>query len=559
MTISPWTTLSDAGDLSGARIALRAAFEGGALGARDAARAAEALGDVPLALRAWQIVVRDEPSEPAAWYALGQLHDARGDGPRAAECRKRARALGSDDAEGEVAAEAPSFDTPTEATPLASDGPSDADLIRFAALFAGREGVHARMWKGADGHGYSPVERTLGPDLLRHHVAGEETLGIYLVRVDNSVTLCCFDLDVTKRAMQDVLGDADATRRLRADLAEEGVEMARRLRGLGLDPLFVDSGWKGRHLWCFLPSPQPASDVLRWGQAMVAALRPSSPRLAVEFFPKQSRVSTDGLGNLVKLPLALHLVSGRRAVLLDEEGRAVTDPWPRLRSIRRVALPTPPVAMAPAVPGPPDVVPFAPALGPSDWTEADFEASPEVGPVYNGCPVIRSLIEQAIRERRLSRDEAVVLEHSLGHGPDGVRAVNYATSRIPGWPAELRMQSPHRGSPVSCQRVRQRVPNHARKVGCDCPFTLKPGEYANPLLHRQELHPKPRDPGLDDLLEQLARAEDRLRTVRAELASLRSRAAQKLKEIPGGRWAVRGGEWALVDEDGTPALRWTPG
>ena len=140
-----------------------------------------------------------------------------------------------------------------------------------------------------------------------------------------------------------------------------------------------------------------------------------------------------------------------------------------------------------------------------DFSEADFEASPEVGPVFRGCAVVRSIIEQTLRERRITRDEAVVLAHSLGHGPDGVRAVNYVFDRVPGMAAELKMGSPHRGSPVSCQRVRQRVPDHARKVGCDCPFTPRPGEYANPLLHRTEVRSARPDAGgasLDELLEQ---------------------------------------------------------
>lgn len=550
MTTRPWHTLALDGNLAAARIALRQAFEDGAIPGREAAVAGASLGDVTLSLRAWQVVVRDEPADAGAWIALAELHEARGDEPRARECQRKAAALNG---------AAPDEPAPDESIEQASaDGPADADLVRLAALFTGREGVHARMWKGPDGHGYSPVERTLGPDLLRHHLAGEETLGIYLVRVDDTVTLCCFDLDVTKRAMQEVLGDPVATRRLREELATAGVELARRLRGLGLDPLFVDSGWKGRHLWCFLPSPEPAADVLRWGQAMVAALRPASPHLAVEFFPKQGRVTPGNLGNLVKLPLGLHLVSGRRALLLDDEGRPLPDPWRRLRAVRRVPLPSPPAPLPAVAHVESTAMPFTPAPGPSDWSEADFDASPEVGPVYAGCPVIRSIVEQAIRDRRLSRDESVVLEHSIGHGPDGVRAVNYTMSRVPGWPAELRMQSPHRGSPVSCARVRQRVPDHARRVGCDCPFTLRPGEYANPLLHRAELHPRARDTGLDDLLEQLARAEDRARTVRAELAALRARAAERLAQVPGGRWAVRGGEWMLEDEDGVAALRWLP-
>ncbi len=521
---------------------LRAAFEAGSIPAREVARRAEAQGDLTLALRALQVVVRDNPLDRDAWLALAELHEARGDSARADECRRRA---------GVEPVESPS--------PVVNDGggPTDADLLRFCELFSGREGVHARMWRGDDGsHGYSPVEQPLSPDLARLHARGEHTLGIYLVRVDNTVTCCCFDLDVTRRAIQSVVGDAERTRALRAELAAAGLDLYTRLRELGLDPLFVDSGWKGRHYWVFLPRPQPAADVLRWGQAMVAALRPRSTSLSLEFFPKQATVSKDGMGNLVKLPLARHLVSGRRAELLDPDSKPVADPWARLRQVRRVPLPTAPEPLPAVVdPGEPETAPFAPAPGPGDWTEADYEANAEVGPVYRGCAVIRSIVEQALRERRLSRDEAVVLEHSLGHGADGVRGVNYALDRVPGWPADGRMQSPHRGSPISCQRIRQRAAGHARRVGCDCHFEERPGEYPNPLLHRREIHPHKHDPTLDDAVEALARAEDRLRTIRGEVQALRAQVAEKLARVPGRRWAGRGGEWVLVDDDGVADLR----
>lgn len=555
MPTATWSDLHDAGDFAGARVALRERFEAGDISAREAAIAAERAGDVTLALRAWQMVLRDHPDDLGAWAALAALHEARGDQARAQDCRKRAGA-----ASPSTSSAPPHEPTGHTEAPLGEDSaPSDADLIRFAALFSGREGVHARMWRNADGHGYSPVEQSLSPEILRAHVAGDMTLGVYLVRSDNTVTCCCFDLDVTKRAIQDVLGDAERTRALRSEMAAEGVTLCRRLRALGLDPLFVDSGWKGRHLWCFLPSPVPADTVLTWGRAMVTALRPTSPRLAIEFFPKQATVSRDGVGNLVKLPLGLHLGSGRRAVLLGDDGTLHPSPWSRLRGIRRCALPEAPDAPPLTSPPGPDAAPFSPAPGPGDWLEADFEASPEVGPIYRGCPVIRSIVEQALRERRLDRDEAVVIEHSLGHLPDGVRAVNYVLDRVPGYPAEMRMGSPHRGSPISCQRIRQRAPGHARRVGCDCPFTPRPGEYANPLLHRAETTPRKADPTLDDTFEQLARAEDRLRTVHVEVQHLRAMASRRLADVPGRRWAVRGGEWTLVDEDGVASLRWTGG
>ncbi|MES2644195.1 MAG: CRISPR-associated primase-polymerase type A1 [Myxococcota bacterium] len=540
------------GDLVAARTALLEALASPApADPAGLARVAEGLGEATLAMRAWQLVLRQAPDDAVAWSALAELHQERGDRERAAVCRKRAGLVVPDAVEPE---EPP-------ADPHA-DEPSDSDLVRYCHLYSGREDLHARMWRNGAEVGYSPVEAPLTPELVRAHLAGSMTLGLYLVRADDTCSVVCFDIDATKAAIAAVATDPAAARSLRQELAAEGARWLTELRALGLDPILEDSGWKGRHLWCFLPAPVPAEAVCAWGKAVASALRPGSPRLAIESFPKQGKLRAGGVGNLVKLPLGLHLRSGRRSVLLDDAGDPLPSPMARLRQVRRIPLPTVPVS-PPSGAAPPATVradsepPVVPMALPGAWSEADFDASPHVGPVMRGCAVIRATIEGALAERRLSRDAAVVLAHSLGHLPDGVRAVNYAYERVPGFPTELRMGAPHRGSPVSCARVRQRLHDVATRVGCDCVLPVRPGQYAHPLLHTDlEAARKPAARSLEETLEALARAQDRLRQVQEELGRLRAEAVEGLGRVPGGRWAVSGGEWVLEDDEGVPSLRW---
>lgn len=521
-------------------------------GHAEEARLAERLGLSTAAIRAWQLALRDDPADRAAWGALYELYTERGEPERAASCRASLARLGV------------SLDErPPNEAPLdeALPGPNDADLVRFVHLFAGREDVHARMWRDAKrGVGYSPIEGGLSPELARAHLEGRVTLGVYPVRHDDTVSFFVLDLDATRPAMEAAQGDAVKTRALRALIAEEGRRLLRALRELGLRPIFEDSGQKGRHLWCFLPTSTPAEEVCAFGRAALASLWPRDTSLHLEFFPKQARVAEGGVGNLIKLPLGLHLGSGRRSLLLDDQGEPLADPHAALRAVVRVplsaltALPEPlPTPVLPAEPPRPTLS----ASGERPWSEADFDAHPQVAAVLSACPVLREVVRGALAERALSRDAAVVLEHTLGHLPAGVRACNYLFERVPGFPAGTRLGAPHRGSPTSCAKIRARLPDLAQR--CACTFPDAPGQYPHPLRHLDAAAPAPPPaPSLDELLLAYARALDRARQVAEEELRLRRAAVAALGRIPGGRWSVQGGEWRLEGSAELPELCWVP-
>lgn len=541
-----------AGDEEGAARQLReriAARQDAPDGHEEEARLAERLGLSTVAVRAWQLVLRDHPQQASAWEALARLHEERGDLARAKACR---------DALVDLGAEAPAAEAPPAPEPP-PPGPSDADLIRFAHLFQGREGVHARMWHDpARGVGYSPVRQQLTPELVRSHLDGALTLGVYPVRRDDTVCWFVLDMDIRKPALERARGDALRTSALREAVHAEGLSLLRRARALGLAPLLEDSGFKGRHLWCFLPEPTPAQEVLRLAPTLLAALRPQHPDLHLELFPKQGRVSPDGLGNLVKLPMGLHLRSGRRSVLLDDEGQPSRDPFARLRAVEARPLPelgeAPPPPPAPTAPPSP---PAPPPVEPSSWTEADFDTSPEVGAVLRGCATLRALVDGALKEKALDSVGVLALTHTLGHLAEGPRACNHLFDRLPDFPQEARMGAPLRGNPVSCGKLRRRLPELVATLPCDCSFAEGPGRYAHPLRHLEDLaEPAPRARTLDQLLDTYVRQQQRLSELEAELDGLRAQLVEALERVPGARWPYQGGEWRVESDGGLPVLRW---
>lgn len=543
------------GDLPGAIATLKAHIESqlDADEGHDAsARLAELAGHAPLAVRAWQLHLRDHPKDLAAWEALAELHAERGDHARMNACRERLVALGGASVEEPAVSAEPATPPPGQ--------PTDIDVVRFVDLFAGREDHHARMWHDPQrGTGYSPVKGPLTPNLVRAHLDGAITLGAYNLRLDGCVTWACLDLDMTKKAIEGLAGRRDRARELRDRQRGEALRIRDGLRAAGLSPLLEDSGRKGFHLWLFLPEPTPAEVVRERLLPLAGQLAPRDPDLSLEVFPKQDGVRSGGLGNLVKLPLGVHLRSGRRCPLLDDQARPVSDPWPVLRAVKRRALPSiaPELPEPPAAPSPVPEKPPVPVVSDPGWCEARFETSPEVAPVLDGCPLLRATVDKIMHTRSASRDEVISLQHSLGHLSDGVEAVNWLTDRIAGFPGNERMGSPHRGSPISCAKLRKRLKHLSTTASCDCTFPDKPGEYPNPLRHLEHRpSPRKRTPNLDELLTDVARQQARFDEAQRELDTLRRRAIASLQELPGASWEVEGGTWSVEREDGIPVLVW---
>jgi hypothetical protein len=581
-------------------------------GHADWARLCEEAGLVTLAFREWQLALRDEPTHEEAAWRLAQSYRERGDLSRAARllegllARQPARqewlaalvdvlrddgalALARTALERAVAAGlAPAVATALSArlAPVAEDSPpagepsapGDADLVRFQALFSGREDTHARQWSRPGGEtGYTPVREPLTPAVVRNHLLGTFTVGVYPIRLDGTCTFFALDLDISRAALERASAEPAVARQLRDAVRGEGLRLLGVLRELGPGPLFEDSGYKGRHYWVFLEQPETAEVLHRLGRLLLSRLSAGlAEGLHLEFFPKQAGLKGQGLGNLIKLPLGTHRRTGRRALLLDDDGRPLADPFDALRRVQRLSREvlyrlierlagegsvTPPPATAaeaspvPATPGPPP-----PQPGPA-WTEADFEADPAMRHLLAHCPVLAELKRTVDQHRRLSHEEQLVLIHTLGHLPAGPQAVNYLLSRCLDVGAEKLLKSQLRGHPVSCPSIRKKIGHITRKVACNCTFEQAPDRYPTPVLHLLGLPQRPAAPAAaGDAPQALALRFGALTRKRDEVQrdwdEMRRALVAMLRALPERTIVCPGGRYQLVEEQGVEELCW---
>lgn len=457
---------------------------------QQAAVAAEERGDLDAAVLELNLALRAQPSDVRVLWHLAEIRLDQGQLDRARRCLRRilelvpshpeaVQLLASMDA-GRAApptsdddGEAPSPPGTEAASPLA-----DTDVLGFALTFAGRDGVYARQWASPTGKtGYSPVHEPFTPAVARRHLDGEITVGVYPVRHDYTSRWLCLDIDITVAARR-----AARTREARRQLDALAHDTARKLLDilarLHLPGLIEDSGGKGRHVWVLFEAPLPAVAAKRIGQHAVSLLDEVNRDVQVEVFPKQSRnLAPDQLGNLVKLPLGLHRGSQRRSTFLSPDGQVAREPLrvlaeqPRasLAELRGVLAGLGPSAAAHATqPGEPTSAAWPDIAVPSYRLVLD----PEAAHLRSRCSVLRTLVERTIERRVISSHERNVVTYTLGHLSRGADAVNEVLSAALNVSPQDLLKRPLRGHPMSCPKIRSRVPSWPPRwdaIACSTP------------------------------------------------------------------------------------------
>jgi hypothetical protein len=170
---------------------------------------------------------------------------------------------------------------------------SDRLVNGFAAQVIGRWTDYAVQ--RADGR-YVRVGQHLTPALVGRHLAGEITIGTYVVDELGRCGYAVFDADQPDGLV--VLAGVQG-----------------RLAAAGI-PSVLEASRRGGHLWVLLRQWVSAA----WVRAQMQPFCPPG----VELYPKQDALSGAGYGSLIRVPLGVHRLTGRRyPLVLWQQGRAV--------------------------------------------------------------------------------------------------------------------------------------------------------------------------------------------------------------------------------------------
>lgn len=481
------------------------------------ARLAQAAGDAATALAVLERITTEMPSFTDAWRERVALLELLGKNQRVGEVTEPHAEASSGGCPSDLGDAVPWKEEET-AEPGGSEedfsqveGPfwehrrREAALARYMELFQGREDCFARQWvdrqKGSQG--YVPVRRPMEVSDVLDHVQGRKTYGIYLLQQDSRVRLGVLDVDlqVTLRSAEAVAKKRDLVRREQRFLLTRLLETA---KAWHLPCLVEFSGGKGFHFWFFLEEPLPAGLVRSVLQRLAARIQPDLSCFHLEVFPKQDRLEGKGLGNLVKLPLGIHRLTGRPSYFLNTRDRSVDGQLAVLEKVRRIPAGVFQELGSTREGGAVYVHPKR-----ERWA-AEY---PELAVLEERCTALGQILLECRQHRSLPLRAEKILIGTLGFLPRAKVLLHHVFQFLPEYnPHYVDYQlSRLRGSPVGCRKIH-------RLMGMDltlCDFGPDI-RYPHPLLHWpdwKEPEGAPKAERVENLRDALDALKDAVRLV----------------------------------------------
>ena len=228
-------------------------------------------------------------------------------------------------------------------------GTAEQRIALFRSLFRGRDDVYAIRWESADGRsGYMPKAdrdwksylsakdeeckkvdrltrkfRPLTDDVVRAHLVGEHTVGIYPLLQEETCWLLAVDFD-KKTWQKDATAFLAVCHELKVPAA---LERSR-------------SG-NGGHVWIFFERAISATTARKLGCAILTRTMESRHQVGLDsydrFFPNQDTMPKGGLGNLIALPLQKGPRAHGNSVFVDANFHPYPDQWGFLASLGKIS------------------------------------------------------------------------------------------------------------------------------------------------------------------------------------------------------------------------------
>lgn len=346
---------------------------------------------------------------------------------------------------------------------------------RYLELFSGREDCFARQWvdKPKNKQGYVPVRRSLEPQDLEDHFKGHKTYGMYLLKSDGSVKTAVIDVDLRKDFREKNLKSDDRSL-VKRELYYCIERIAELSEQAGLRPLIEFSGGKGYHFWYFFEipvKPQKARPVLgKIKQAIAGDLS----AFTIEVFPKQDHLRGKGLGNLVKLPLGVHRLTGKRSYFIKCHNQAIEA---QLDFLSKVELADPEKLNIVDNGGKDKMVFIHPR-----W-EKWAKSYPELYALESKCPPLSQIIAACRNAKSLTVREEKILFQTIGFLPRSKTLLHHLLSSLTDYNPHLvdYKLSRIRGTPLGCRRIHSLLSYTGDLCHLEISF-----DYQHPLLHLDE-------------------------------------------------------------------------
>lgn len=355
----------------------------------------------------------------------------------------------------------------------------------FMERFSGKEDAFARQWVNRDEgtQGYVPVRRRISVGDVEDHFRGKRTYGIYLVRSDNTVKAAVIDADLAKKFRKKTC-HSDEKRQILREKQYMITRIKQVSESAGLFPLVEFSGGKGFHFWYFFDPPAQASQIRPVLNRIEKLVSPDLSAFTLEVFPKQDRLTGKGFGNLVKLPLGIHRLTGKKSNFVEAGSYDLEH---QLEFLKKVPATVSENLMKNEI--------ESPVIRHPRWQKWT-ESHPELAAFENHCPPLGMLVASCLNGHGLSVREQKVLYQTIGFLHNGRSLMHFLISNFSDYNLHQvdYTLSKLRGSPLGCKRIHSLL----NYTGDFCRFE-NTGDYDHPLRHFPEWRPQMVSQKVDNL------------------------------------------------------------
>jgi len=387
-------------------------------------------------------------------------------------------------------------------------------IMDMLNLFQGRENVHARQWVDHIGRtGYAPVKEPLNYNKMKNHLLGNYTIGVYQLNLENKVKFMAFDIDAVKFTRNE-MDDNPAFREVLMKELQKTVSQISAILKENSIPFYLEfSGYKGYHLWIFMDDFISASAARLFCQRVMQNIALTNTPVSVEIFPKQTKITPENMGSLIKIPLGIHQKTGKRSYFCNDSFSPVNQdsffnqlllcPPSRLYAVINSLAINTQLSL-------PDKEPDFPDESlkiTSTEKEYDFDnqhndknlkelfgsvstekkinldSHSQFQIILSKCYAIKQIVDKITTSFQISNQEKLTIMYTLGHLEDGSEVVNALLKKCLNIPPSDYMKSSFSGNPVSCPKIRSRIKELLDLKKCNCQFSDLMNTYPNPLLH----------------------------------------------------------------------------
>lgn len=270
---------------------------------------------------------------------------------------------------------------------------------------------------------------------LKSHLEGDRTIGAYTIILDGPHKDCCknctFDFDLSSEIRKESKQLENEEQR-NAHIQNALSELENRVREflsilssvhINNDQILVSfSGYKGFHVDIFFSTPIPAKKVFEF--VNILKNHAGLPK-SMEVFPKQPSAA-NAYGSLVKLPMGIHKLTGKRAKfvdLFDTDASSFGTPFDYLRRTKKLTLDDLHDVINSVSESQLNIGTYSEQEDIKDLSQPPTCAS--LSKMMTGCNALKRMVAKATKDKHLLHEERLALLMLCMHfGEQGVAKIH---------------------------------------------------------------------------------------------------------------------------------------